>query len=206
MNPRHPVRAEYDRLAPTYDRRWSRYVEDTTRETVSRVPLDGAETILDVGCGTGFLLARLATQAPSARLVGTDLSVGMLSQARERLGDRALLVQAEAERLPFAGGFADQVLSVSAFHFFPYPVEAASELHRVLRPGGILVLTDWCHDYLFCRLCDRFLELTDPAHHRIYTGGELHSYLETAGFAGIRIERYRSGWIWGLMTAVAERP
>lgn len=206
MNDRRPVRAEYDRLAPVYEHRWSRYVEDTTRETVARIPLDGTETLLDVGCGTGYLLARLATKAPSTHLIGTDLSAGMLEQAREGLGDRASLVQAEAERLPFAEGCTDRVLSVSAFHFFPCPVASASELYRVLRPGGNLVLTDWCHDYLSCRLCDRFLELTDPAHHRICTSAELHSYLEAAGFAGIRIDRYRSGWIWGLMTAVAYRP
>lgn len=200
------VRSEYDRLAPFYEHRWPRYVEDTTRETLARIPLEGADTLLDVGCGTGFLLDRLATQAPSAHLYGTDLSVGMLKRARERLGERGLLVQAEAERLPFAGASADRVLSVSAFHFFPDPVESASELYRVLRRGGVLVLTDWCHDFLFCRLCDRFLELTDPAHHRIHTSAEIHSYLEKAGFAGIRIERYRSGWIWGLMTVMAYRP
>jgi hypothetical protein len=76
----------------------------------------------------------------------------------------------------------------------------------VLRSGGRLVITDWCDDFLACRLCDRVLRLLDPAHQRTYGRAECGGFLETMGFLDVRVERYRSTWPWGMMTATARAP
>src|SRR5205807_397586 len=98
------------------------------------------------------------------------------------------------------GAFA-VVASVSAFHYFARPADALAEVRRVLRPGGELVLTDWCHDFLTCRACDWLLRRRIGAHRRAYGARECRRLLEGAGLEVIRLERYKISWLWGLMTA-----
>lgn len=196
----------YDRLAPAYDRRWAFYVRASVRETLRRLePAPGAR-VGDIGCGTGELLRRLQEVEPSARGVGVDLSYGMLSVARAKLGGSGALVAADAARLPLASDGLDLAVSTNSLHFWRRPRRALREIARILRPGGRLLVTDWCDDYWACRLCDRLLRIFDPAHHRTYGTDELGEMLQGAGFTGVTVERYRIGWIWGLMTAAAEAP
>jgi len=197
------VRAEYDALASRYEQRWQGYIEASVEQTLKRAqPLQG-ERVLDVGCGTGVLLQRIVDRHPDARPSGVDLSPAMLAQARRRLPARVTLEVADVEALPFPPHSFDLVLSLSSFHFWPAPRRALVELRRVLRPGGRLVITDWCDEYLACRICDRILRLLDRAHQRIYGRSECAALLASAGFEVSSLDRYRISWLWGLMTAVA---
>jgi len=98
-----------------------------------------AKRVLDVGCGTGLLAARIRSDLPGASVVGCDFSRGMLGQAAEG-GRIARLVQASALALPFAGESFDAIVSTEAFHWFPDQRRALAELRRVLRPGGRLLV------------------------------------------------------------------
>lgn len=197
------LREEYAREAGRYDRRWSAYVEGTTRETLRRLRVAENDRVLDVGCGSGVLLDRLARTVPGAGLAGVDLSGAMLDVARRRLGPGVELCRAAAEALPCADASFDTVVSVSVFHFIRRPEAALREMRRVLAPGGRLVLTDWCADYLACRLLDAWLRRVDAGHYRTYDAASLRSLLARTGWAVARMERYRVGWFWGLMTVTA---
>jgi ubiquinone/menaquinone biosynthesis C-methylase UbiE len=99
--------------------------------------------LVDLACGAGSFLGDLARAFPRARLVGVDLSLPYLGEARRRHGAQAL-VQAKAERLPFADASVDAVTCVYLFHELPprfRPVVAA-EIARVLKPGGVLAFAD----------------------------------------------------------------
>jgi ubiquinone/menaquinone biosynthesis C-methylase UbiE len=95
--------------------------------------------VLDVGCGTGILAARLRRELRSTAVVGLDFSAGMLEQAAKR-SHVVPWVRGDALHLPFGDAQLDAAVSTEAFHWFPDHEVALRELHRVLRPGGRLLL------------------------------------------------------------------
>ena len=197
----NPVREEYGKLAPVYDRRWSYYTEATARETVARIRFKPGESLLDVACGTGVLLALVGRLYPGGGPAGVDLSAPMLAVARRRLPPSVPLRAGNVESLPFDDQSYDVVVCCSAFHYFRHPGLALAEMKRVLKPGGRIVITDWCDDYLACRVLDRFLRRFNRAHFRAYRSGECARLLEEAGFRGVRVECFKINWLWALMTA-----
>jgi ubiquinone/menaquinone biosynthesis C-methylase UbiE len=201
-----PVVAEYAKAAPNYDAKWAFYVETTTRETLRRMPMTSTTRVLDVGCGTGELLRRLRAKYPGAVLAGLDPVPEMLAVARDKLSGQEDLRVGYADSLPWAAATFDVVVSCNMFHYITHPVEALREMARVIRPGGALVLTDWCDDYLACRLCNLYLRLTNRAFYKTYREGECRALLGKAGFDEVKLERYKISWLWGLMTAVVTIP
>jgi len=197
---------EYDRLSSDYDQRWASYLKASLDATSQRLVVNPDEALLDVGCGTGLLLARLHDRMPGLALTGVDPSHGMLARARERLGEAVSLMQSPAQHLPFPDGAFDVVVSSSAFHYFRQPQQAVHEMARVLRPGGRLLITDWCRDYLTMRLLDRWLRWRDPAHFRTWNGREFRAFLRQAGFESIETDRYRLSAFWGLMSVQGRKP
>jgi demethylmenaquinone methyltransferase/2-methoxy-6-polyprenyl-1,4-benzoquinol methylase len=137
------VRSMFDRIAPSYDRtnrlmtfgldnRWRRLA-------VQQLELGAADTVLDIGCGTGDFLALLG-QTP-ARRVGLDFSGGMLLEAR-RLRPRAPVAQGDARRLPIRTASVSGVVSGFTLRNFSPLEPALAEMGRVLAPGGHLALLE----------------------------------------------------------------
>jgi ubiquinone/menaquinone biosynthesis C-methylase UbiE len=199
------VREEYDAVSWRYEDRWRIYTDRSITETLRRAPLDDAAQLLDVGCGTGALLRRLIQSRPDLWTAGIDLSVGMLAAARRSNMPRNLAA-GDALHLPFRSRSFDLVISSSSLHFWSDLQSALIEIARILRPGGGVVITDWCDDYFACRICDRFLRWRDPAHRGILSAHELENLLVRTGFRVTRVDRYKISWLWGLMTAVAFKP
>lgn len=191
---------EYSRLAAIYDQKWSFYIEATTRETLKRVTLTPTDQLLDVGCGSGTLLQRLSERYPKVNLSGIDPVSPMLEIARQRLPERVKLYQGWAQRLPFEAEQFDIIISCNMFHYLQEPVLALREMRRVLRPSGKLVITDWCHDYLTCRLLDGFLRWLNRAHFKTYGKQECVQLLKETDQVVLNVDRYKINWFWGLMT------
>jgi ubiquinone/menaquinone biosynthesis C-methylase UbiE len=203
---RDAVLEEYARLAGQYEQRWLFYVRATTRETLARLRVTPTDSVLDVGCGTGALLDELSASFPRARLAGIDPCPEMLAIARGRLPPVIELKQGWAERIPYPDCTFDVVVSCNVLHYLREPLVALRDMLRVLRPEGTLVITDWCADYLACRICDWHLRLFNAAHFQTYPARKLRNLLHTAGASEIRIDRYKISWLWGLMTATARQP
>lgn len=201
-----PVVAEYAKAARDYDAKWAFYVEATTRETLRRMPMTPATRVLDVGCGTGELLRRLRAKYPDAFLAGLDPVPEMLAVASDKLSGNEDLRVGYADSLPWPAKSFDVVVSCNMFHYITHPVEALREMARVIRPGGALVLTDWCDDYLACRLCNLYLRLTNRAFYKTYRETECRALLNRADLGAVNLERYKISWLWGLMTAVVTVP
>lgn len=111
---------------------------------VEYVDLPEKANILDIGCGTGRLLERLATQFPNVKATGLDLSSNMLRVARtsNRHHPRLIYLEGKAESLPFGDRQFDAVFSTISFLHYLEPQQVLSEVARVLSPGGRFYLVD----------------------------------------------------------------
>jgi SAM-dependent methyltransferase len=114
--------------------------------------------VLEVGCGNGMIWRENLDRIPPGwRLTLTDLSPGMVDQAREVLGDRAAYAVTDVQELPFADASFDAVIANHMlFHVEDRP-RALGEIARVLRPGGLLRATSIGLDHL-----RRLRELVPP--------------------------------------------
>jgi ubiquinone/menaquinone biosynthesis C-methylase UbiE len=121
-------------LAPIYDRAIPFARLDLMLKMVA-LPVDGL--LLDAGGGTGRVAAALRPYVHAALVA--DFSAGMLAQARKK-GLPA--IQTPAEHLPFAAGTFERIIMVDALHHVINQKETISELWRVLKPGGRLVIEE----------------------------------------------------------------
>ena len=135
----------FDGQAAEYDQRDTYYYSQNGKiscrdiaEQISGVPY---EALLDVGCGTGFLIDLLAKQRP-ARYCGVDLSDEMIRVAKGKGIRGAEFIVGSADRLPYPDESFDIVACSQSFHHYPYPEKAMREAKRVLRPGGLYMLSD----------------------------------------------------------------
>ena len=138
----------YERTAARYDRRFLRSTWPRNQEVKARFVHDelrGAQSVLEVGCGTGQIAAELLRRDPSLAYVGVDLSPEMLELARARLtayGPRATLRTAAAAAIPADDDSVDAAFGVDVLHHVPDRVAALRELRRVVRPGGRVVFLE----------------------------------------------------------------
>ncbi len=100
--------------------------------------------VLEIGCGTGTNLALF--QKAGCVVFGVELSPFMLKMARKKLGDSAFLQLADAGALPYPDDFFDMAIAMLTFHEMAPGVrrQALGELIRTVKPGGCLLLTDFC--------------------------------------------------------------
>ena len=101
-------------------------------------------SLLDAGCGDGRYFHVIASEPPSERLAGCDISERILATARETAAQVGLapeLVRANVESLPFADESFDLVLCTQVLEHLLSPADGVRDLARVLRPGGTLLLS-----------------------------------------------------------------
>ena len=199
------VREQYNRMATVYDQRWSSYISNTLQFLKSWSKLSPTDTILDVACGTGEFERLILTDNPNQNIVGVDISEKMIEIARQKLQNypNVEFKLTSATTLPFTAGSFDTVISANSFHYFDNPNVALTEMKRVLKKDGNLIILDWCKDFLVWRICDWVLQRVDPAHQQCYTQAEFHELLSNAGFHIQQSTKVRFGLIWRLMVATA---
>jgi ubiquinone/menaquinone biosynthesis C-methylase UbiE len=154
----------------------------------------GAERVLEIGCGTGRLLATLGGRL----CVGIDVSEGML---RVAAGKELSVMCADAHRLPFAGGSFEAITAGNGvFRYLDYD-RAFAECARVLRRGGCLAVHQYSRRSLRLRT-RRQLEADDPLH-----VGDLAEVRRPAGAAGFVEEKlylWRNVSFWPYVVRLPE--
>ena len=153
---RRTIRRHFSQAAQQYDQH-AGLQREVCQRLVER--LDGLRfeptQVLDLGCGTGFGQHLLGQRFPAARLLGVDLALPMLERARARAGwwqrlrgQRPRLACGDAYALPVASGSTDLVFSSLMLQWCDEPERVLTELRRVLKPGGLLLLSTFGLDTL----------------------------------------------------------
>jgi len=122
----------YDAEADRYELRYGAEQISKVRDALELVP--PRSPVLDAGCGTGILLRMLGRQS-----VGLDISESMLRIAGR--GSRSELVLGDLERMPFRGGSFRTIYSITAVQLADNLLRAMSELARVAKDGGMIVIS-----------------------------------------------------------------
>ncbi len=138
-------KALFDRWANSYDWTFPSFIYQAIhKRLLTKVELSANANVLDLGCGTGRLLNRLANQFPEITGTGLDLSPQMLRVARQnnRHRPRLIYLEGNAENLPFAEGQFNAVFNTISFLHYPQPDQVLKEVARVLSPGGKFYLVD----------------------------------------------------------------
>ena len=139
--------AAFGERAQRYDKDWRGRLHHQIADRTAELALSCAPAprqILDVGCGTGYLLGQLAARAPQASaLAGIDPAPAMIVVATSAATDgRVRFVVGTAERLPWPDQTFDLVVSTTSFDHWADQRAGLAQCARVLAPGGCLVLAD----------------------------------------------------------------
>ena len=156
----------------------SRHEALTARVVQLLAPFAGDERALDVGCGTGALAYVLAAHV--GEVVGVDESEAYLEAARLNASPHCTFTLGDATALPFPYGDFDLVGCLRVLHHVRRPELVVSELARVARPGGRILLADQLGDVDPIRSLelDRFERVRDPTHTRLLPDADIRGYLD----------------------------
>ena len=141
---RHTSKEQFDRQAAHYDSQWAHWNRESVVWMLEQASVIPYKSVLDVATGTGYTALAFAPHAE--RVVGLDVSTGMLAVARERAAEQGFtnteFVEGPAESLPFPDASFCLVTCRVAAHHFVDVERFVSETARVLKPGGLFLLAD----------------------------------------------------------------
>jgi ubiquinone/menaquinone biosynthesis C-methylase UbiE len=175
------TREYFDKVADQWDTMRQKFFgEGVRRASIAAAGLVPGMLVADVGTGTGFL-AEAALDA-GARVIGIDISEGMLAQVSSRLAGRDFEARlGDTAALPLKDGEADAVLGNMVLHHAEDPPSAIREMARALGPGGTLVITDadsHTHEWLRTEQHDRWMG---------FDRADVRRWFEAAGLADVTV-------------------
>jgi len=154
--------------------------------------------ILDVGCGGGKTINRLAHIADQGKVFGIDYSADMVKYSKEVNKDlvkekRIEILESSVNKLSFPDDFFDLVTAIETYYFWPSLPDAFVEIKRVMKPEGtFLMVNEVVKDGIYDI---EHAEMIKNAHLRLFTLEEIKDMLERAGFIDIEIfVKANSGW------------
>ena len=132
-------------------------------------------SILDIGCGTGFVLSKISEEFSKAKLYGSDIFIEALKIAQGKLSPASVLMQMDARKIPYQDEF-DVIIACDVLEHIQEDELVLENFARALRPGGGIILTVPQHPWLWSKADD------EAQHVRRYTASELPEKVGKAGF------------------------
>jgi ubiquinone/menaquinone biosynthesis C-methylase UbiE len=170
-----------------------------TRWGLTKVEISENATVLDIGCGGGRTVERLASLAKIGKAVGIDYSEDSVSVARKRnqhlIADgRVEIVHGSVSSMPFSDATFDCVSAVETYYFWPDFAADLTEVRRVMKPSGQLVIIAGM--FRGSRFDKRNMRLIKAGSMRCFSVQEFEEALQNAGFPSVAVSvEPRKGWI-----------
>ena len=178
----------FNQWSKSYDCELFQFWMKKFQKPILEMDFSPATKILDVSCGTGEMLLELSKNdnVVPKNLFGVDFSEQMLTTARKKLNSEIILLQADVHALPFKDNCFDYVASTEAFHHYYDQEKALSELMRVTKNGGKVIIIDV---NFFLRPLHYLFQRFEPGCVKMNSRKELRIIFEKTGLKEIKQER-----------------
>ena len=170
-----------------------------TRWGLTKVEIRDNATVLDIGCGGGRALERLASLAIRGKVVGIDYSEDSVAVARKRnqrliATGRVEVLHGSVSSMPFPDATFDCVSAVETYYFWPDIAADLAEVRRVMKPSGQMVIIAGM--YRGSRFDKRNRRLIRAGGMRCFSVQEFEETLQDAGFSAVAVSvEPRKGWV-----------
>lgn len=170
-----------------------------TRWGLTKVEIRDNATVLDIGCGGGRALERLASLASLGKVVGIDYSEDSVAVARKRnqrliATGRVEVLHGSVSSMPFPDATFDCVSAVETYYFWPDIAADLAEVRRVMKPSGQMVIIAGM--YRGSRFDKRNMRLIRAGGMRCFSVQEFEETLQDAGFSAVAVSvEPRKGWV-----------
>ena len=170
-----------------------------TRWGLTKVEIRDNATVLDIGCGGGRALERLASLASLGKVVGIDYSEDSVAVARKRnqrliATGRVEVLHGSVSSMPFPDATFDCVSAVETYYFWPDIAADLAEVRRVMKPSGQMVIIAGM--YRGSRFDKRNMRLIRAGGMRCFSVQEFEETLQGAGFSAVAVSvEPRKGWV-----------
>lgn len=180
----------FDKQAVKYHSTFfGRHARSLYRYVLDEIKTGAYDSVLDVGCGRGDVLSLIIGKDNNIRAHGLDLSKEMLKIANEELKGQAVLKLGDSENIPWDSNEFSLVTCTDSFHHYPNPEKALSEMFRVLKKNGKLIISEIWLPTPFRQATNLVLPLMKTGDVRVYSENELTGMLKRCGFNNILWKR-----------------
>ena len=169
------------------------------RWTIELMDIQPDSSVLDLGCGGGMAIKEIAKIAVGGFVAGVDYSEIMVRQALKHnaaaVGARRVAIKnGNISELPFKDESFDRACAIESFNYWPDPTAGLKEVHRVLRPQGLIAIaTGWSKEM---RNQQKYAAMAHKMRFSLYAGSEIVAMLTAAGFSQAQFElRDGKGWL-----------
>jgi len=140
-NKKRRVMRHYDQSAKVYDTQYTEEQEAKIRVALDNLTLNQDSVILDAGCGTGLLFEHIAER--TRFIVGTDISIGILNEAKKKAKTykNVALIRADADNMPFPNQSFDAVFAITLLQNTPNPLATLNEIKWVSKSNATIIVT-----------------------------------------------------------------
>jgi ubiquinone/menaquinone biosynthesis C-methylase UbiE len=157
-----------------------------SRWTIELMDIQSGNSVLDIGCGGGMAIKEIAKIATGGFVAGVDYSEIMVRQAlkynaAEVCAMRVAIKNGDISNLPFKDESFDKACAIESFNFWPNPIAGLKEVHRVLRPRGLVAIaTGWSKEMPNQQ---KYAAMAHKMGFPLYAGSEMVEMLTAVGFS-----------------------
>jgi ubiquinone/menaquinone biosynthesis C-methylase UbiE len=185
------IARKYDKIREQnkFSRYYQNYWIDKILNNVEKKP----QEVLDYCCGTASLFPALNNRFPQTKYIGIDISQEMINVGRHNYGSNKnfTLYQQDAENMDLDDNF-EVVIARGAFHHLPDPVRGIQQIHKILKSGGLLIVSEPVSTVLHKLIRKIIYRITShfSTSHKSFYYSELKNFFDKNGFEIIRVERF----------------